>query len=208
MKTILEAIQQIKEDAKENFDTTIEAHINLNLDVRKGQNIRYSLALPNGTGKTKKVAVIASTTIDNADLQIDPQDIDKINTGKIQPKKDFDVLVCEPRFMANLARAARVLGPAGLMPSPKTGTVTENVEEAVKTIKQGQVQIRTEKDVAIVHTIIGKASFKDEALMENFIAIFNSLKQNKPQKAKPDWIKNIYLCSSMGKSVQVDISVL
>ena len=208
MKTILEAIQQVKELSKENFDATVEAHINLQLDVKKGQNIRYSLTLPKGTGKTKKVAVISSKTVPNADLQLSIEDIDKIISGKIQAKQDFDIIVCEPRYMANLAKAARVLGPAGLMPNPKTGTVTENVEEAVQNIKQGQVQIKTEKDVAIIHTIIGKVSFTDEDLMANFISIISSLKQNKPQKAKPNWIKNAYICSSMGQSIDVDLSII
>jgi len=204
MKTILEAIQAIKESSKEKFNPTIEVHINLDLDIKKGQTLRYNLSLPKGTGKTKKVAVLASSKVESADLQINEDDINKILDSTIQPKVDFDIIVTEPKFMPKLAKVAKILGPLGLMPNPKTGTVTENVEEAVKKIKQGQVQIKTEKDVPIVHSIIGKKSFKDEDLMANFISLFNSVKQNKPQKTKPDWIKSVYICTTMGKSIQVD----
>lgn len=204
MKTILEAIQAIKESSKEKFNPTIEVHINLDLDIKKGQTLRYNLSLPKGTGKTKKVAVLASSKVESADLQINEEDINKILDSTIQPKVDFDIIVTEPKFMPKLAKVAKILGPLGLMPNPKTGTVTENVEEAVKKIKQGQVQIKTEKDVPIVHSIIGKKSFKDEDLMANFISLFNSVKQNKPQKTKPDWIKSVYICTTMGKSIQVD----
>lgn len=204
MKTILEAIQAIKESSREKFNPTIEVHINLDLDIKKGQTLRYNLSLPKGTGKTKKVAVLASSKVESADLQINEDDINKILDSTIQPKVDFDIIVTEPKFMPKLAKVAKILGPLGLMPNPKTGTVTENVEEAVKKIKQGQVQIKTEKDVPIVHSIIGKKSFKDEDLMANFISLFNSVKQNKPQKTKPDWIKSVYICTTMGKSIQVD----
>jgi len=204
MKTILEAIQAIKESSREKFNPTIEVHINLDLDIKKGQTLRYNLSLPKGTGKTKKVAVLASSKVESADLQINEEDINKILDSTIQPKVDFDIIVTEPKFMPKLAKVAKILGPMGLMPNPKTGTVTENVEEAVKKIKQGQVQIKTEKDVPIVHSIIGKKSFKDEDLMANFISLFNSVKQNKPQKTKPDWIKSVYICTTMGKSIQVD----
>ena len=204
MKTILEAIQAIKESSREKFNPTIEVHINLDLDIKKGQTLRYNLSLPKGTGKTKKVAVLASSKVESADLQINEEDINKILDSTIQPKVDFDIIVTEPKFMPKLAKVAKILGPLGLMPNPKTGTVTENVEEAVKKIKQGQVQIKTEKDVPIVHSIIGKKSFKDEDLMANFISLFNSVKQNKPQKTKPDWIKSVYICTTMGKSIQVD----
>ena len=208
MKTILEAIKEVKTTSKEKFDATIEIHANLDLDIKKGQTLRYTITLPKGTGKTKKVAVLASKKIEQADLELTEEDIDKILKGKLQPKIDFDVIVTEPKYMPKLAKAAKILGPAGVMPNPKTGTVTENVEKAVENIKKGQIEIKTEKESPLVHTILGRVSFKEEDLVANFIAFYNSLKQNKPQKAKPVWISNIFISSSMGKSVEVDTAEL
>jgi len=208
MKSIIEAIKEVKEASKEKFDATVEVHFNVDLDIKKGQTVRYSITLPHGTGKTKKVAVLASRKIETADLELTEDDIDLIVKGKLQPKIDFDVIVTEPRYMPKLAKAAKILGPAGLMPNPKTGTVTENIEKAVADIKKGQVEVKTEKEAPLIHTILGKVSFKEEDLMGNFITILNSLKQNKPQKAKPEWIKNVFLVSSMGKSVEVSFADL
>lgn len=208
MKSILEAIKEVKESSKEKFDATVEVHFNLDLDIKKGQTVRYSVTLPQGTGKTKKVAVLASKKIESADLELTEEDIDNIVKGKLQPKVDFDVIVTEPKFMPKLAKAAKILGPAGLMPNPKTGTVTENIEKAVADIKKGQVEVKTEKEAPLIHTIIGKVSFKEEDLMANFLALLNSLKQNKPQKSKPEWIKNAFLVSSMGKSVEINLPEL
>jgi large subunit ribosomal protein L1 len=208
MKTILEAIKEVKEASKEKFDATVEVHFNLDLDIKKGQTVRYSITLPYGTGKTKKVAVLASQKVANADLELTEEDIDNIVRGKLQPKVDFDVIVTEPRYMPKLAKAAKILGPAGLMPNPKTGTVTDNVEKAVENIKKGQVEVKTEKEAPLIHTIIGKVSFKPEDLAANFLTLFNSLKQNKPQKSKPEWIQAAFVVSSMGSSVEVDLTEL
>jgi len=204
-----EAIKKVKESSKEKFDSTIELHINLDLDTKKvDQPVRFSTTLPHGTGKTKKVAVLASKKVPNADLELVESDLEKIEQGKLRPKVDFDVLVSEPRFMSKLAKVARILGPAGTMPNPKTGTVSEDVEKAVEQIKKGKIEVKTEKDSPVIHTILGKTSFKEEALKENVRELINALKQNKPSKAKPEWIKSIYICSSMGPSFKIDIASL
>jgi large subunit ribosomal protein L1 len=202
---IQEAIKTIKQNAKEKFDASVELHINLDVDITKGQTVRYTTVLPNGTGKTKKVAVLSSQNIKSADLELSEEDIDKIISGKIKPKVDFEVLITEPKYMAKLAKAAKVLGPMGLMPNPKTGTVTENVEKAVEETKKGKVEIKTEKDAPLIHTILGKLSFEDKALVENFNAVITTLNQNRPAKTNPVWIKNIFVASSMGKSVPVEL---
>lgn len=205
--TIEEAIKRSKESKKTKFDSTIELHINLSEEQKKQeQPIRFSVTLPNGTGKTKKVAVLASKKVPNADLELLESDLEKIAKGTIRPKVDFDVLVSEPRFMPKLAQVAKILGPAGVMPNPKTGTVTENVEEAVSQVKKGKVEIRTEKDAPVIHTIIGKTSFEESALIENFKEIYNTLLQNKPAKIKSDWIKSLYVCSTMGEASSVDLA--
>jgi large subunit ribosomal protein L1 len=166
--------------------------------------IRFTTVLPNGTGKTVKVAVFASTEIKEADLNLKEEDLDLIISGKLRVGNDFDLLVAEPAFMSKIAKVARVLGPAGVMPNPKNGTVTSDVKKAVEQLKKGKIEIRTEQNFPIIHTVIGKSSFEAKQLEENLADITTSLKQNRPSKAKPDWIKSIFLSSTMGGSYQLD----
>lgn len=204
-----EAIKKLKSSAKEKFDATVELHINLDLDTSKSdQNVRFSTTLPHGTGKTKKVAVLASVKIPNADLQLTEEDLDKIEKGQIRPKVDFDVFVAETRFMPKIAKVAKILGPAGVMPNPKTGTVSDDVQKAVEQIKKGKVDVKTEKDLPVIHTIIGKVSFDEKNLLANLKEIIATLKQNKPPKSVPEWIKTVYLSSTMGPSFKIDFSGL
>ena len=206
---IEEAIKKVKAYSKEKFNSTVELHVSINTDPKKQeQNIRFSINLPNGTGKTKKVAVLASNKVPNADIELSEADIDKLASGVLRPKIDFDVIVSESKFMPKLAKAAKVLGPAGVMPNPKTGTVTDDVEKAVALIKKGKVEVKNEKDAAVIHTILGKTNFEDNALVENYNEIMTNLKQNKPSKLKETLIKNAFVKSSMGPSFAVDISDL
>ncbi|KKS06639.1 hypothetical protein A3K01_04420 [candidate division WWE3 bacterium RIFOXYD1_FULL_43_17] len=202
---LMEAIKKVKMSSKEKFDASVEVHINLDLDSKKmEQPVRFSLTLPHGTGKTKRVAVLASKKIAGADLELKESDIELIQKGQIKPKIDFDTLVTEPAFMPKLAKVAKILGPAGVMPNPKTGTVSDDPEKAVSEIKKGRLDVKTEKDLPMIHTVIGKRSFTEEQLSENFIELYNALKQNKPTKASPEWVKNIFIATSMGQSVIVD----
>ena len=201
----MEAIKKVKLSSKEKFDASIEVHINLDLDSKKmEQPVRFSLTLPHGTGKTKKVAVLASKKVAGADLELKESDIELIQKGQIKPKIDFDTLVTEPAFMPKLAKVAKILGPAGVMPNPKTGTVSDDPEKAVSEIKKGRLDVKTEKDLPMIHTVIGKRSFTEEQLSENFIELYSALKQNKPPKAAPEWVKSIFIATSMGQSVVVD----
>jgi large subunit ribosomal protein L1 len=205
-RTIEETIKEIKENSKEKFDATVEIHVNITDEAKKqAQSLRYTYVLPHGTGKEKKVAVLASKKVEGADLELTQDDIDKLASGKIKPKTDFDILVTEPKFMPKLAKAARVLGPAGVMPNPKNGTVTEDVEDAVSQVKKGKIEIRVEASAPVIHSVLGKVSFEIDALAENYNGFMSSLRQNKPQKAKPDWIKSVFVTSSMGKSHQIEI---
>jgi len=202
---LMEAIKKVKLSSKEKFDASIEVHINLDLDSKKmEQPVRFSLTLPHGTGKTKRVAVLASKKIAGADLELKESDIELIQKGQIKPKIDFDTLVTEPAFMPKLAKVAKILGPAGVMPNPKTGTVSDDPEKAVSEIKKGRLDVKTEKDLPMIHTVIGKRSFTEEQLSENFIELYSALKQNKPPKAAPEWVKSIFIATSMGQSVVVD----
>jgi large subunit ribosomal protein L1 len=200
---IEQAVEAMKVSSKEKFDASVEIHINLSIE--KGAPIRFTTTLPHGTGKTKKVAAFAPTKIENADLNLEESDIEKIIKGDIKPKVDFDVLVAHPSTMSKIAKAARVLGPAGAMPNPKTGTVAEDVAKAVEEVKKGKMDVRREKDAPIIHTIVGKKSFTKEALTENIEALIKAMKANKPQKAKPDWIGKVFITTSMGRSFQIEV---
>ena len=192
--TFEEALAEIRKGRKVKFDQTLEIHINLDIDPQKqDQMVRFSTTLPHGTGKSIKVAVVASKKVSNADLELSDDDLVKIEKGKLQPGKDFDVIVTEPSQMAKLAKLGRVLGPAGAMPNPKAGTVTDNVEKAVEQIKKGKINVKTEQNHPIIHTIIGKMSFDDKKLVENFNEFISSLKQNKPQKATPEFIESVFI---------------
>jgi len=204
--TIEQAIDFVKKNCKAKFDSTIEVHINLNLDKNKQeQSIRFTTTLPHGTGKTKKVAVFASEDIPEADLELTESDLNKIQKGELTPKVDFDILIAEPQYMAKIARVAKILGPAGVMPNPKAGTVTKDVKKTVEQVRQGRLEVRTEPNANIIHTIIGKRSFDTLKLKENFEEVINALTQNKPAKAKPDWIKTCFISATMSPAAQVEI---
>ena len=204
-----EAIKLVKETAITKFDSTIEVAMKLNLDTKKAdQQLRGSLVLPNGTGKTKKVLVIAKGEAANlareagADYVGDNDMIDKIQK---ENWFDFDVIVATPDMMASLGKIGRVLGPKGLMPNPKTGTVTATPDKAVSDIKKGMVTYKTDS-YGNVHTVIGKASFSDDKLLENLVYVFNTIVKVKPTSVKGNYIENISVSSTMGPGVKVDIN--
>lgn len=200
------AIKQIKEFKKEKFDATVELHVNLNSDPKKqDQQVRFTTVLPAGTGKSKRVAVMASAKSATADLELKESDLKKIEDGELRSGRDFDVIVTEPQFMPKLAKVARILGPAGLMPNPKNGTVTDNVEAAIEQIKKGKVEIKTEQNHPIIHTIVGKVSFEANDLVKNINEVVTALKQHKPSKIKGEFIKSAFVCSSMGPSFELEI---
>ncbi len=201
--TITEAIDYVKKADKARFDSSIEVHIDCALDKDKQETVRFNLTLPHGTGKTKKIAVMASGRVSGADVELMESDIEKLNNGGLKPKSDFDVLIVEPSFMPKLAKVAKVLGPAGMMPSPKNGTVTEDVEKAVEQFKKGRLEVRTEANGSVIHTIIGKKSFTTKALEENFLELISAIKLNKPPKAQDNWIKSVYISATMSPSAKV-----
>jgi len=199
---ISEAVEKVKKESKAKFDASVELHINLDIDPAK-QNVRFSVSLPHGTGKSKKIAVLSSDKFEGADLVLNESDLPKIDQGKIRPNVDFEVLITEPRFMPALTKYAKVLGPAGVMPNPKNGTVTENIGKAIEEIKKGKIDVKTEKLAPLIHTTIGRVSSEEKSLEENFKEVMSVLRQNRPPKAPPIWIKSVYITSSMGPSVKV-----
>ena len=188
------------------FDATLEAHVRLGVDPRQAdQNIRATLVLPNGNGKTVRVAVFApldeikKAKAAGADIADDEEFVKQLEKGVI----DFDVLISTPQYMPKLGKFARLLGPKGLMPNPKAGTVTTDVEKAVKEAKAGKVEYRVDKQ-SIVHIGLGKVSFGEAKLLENAEAFFNSLKSQKPASIKGQYVKSIYLTTTMGPSISVE----
>lgn len=202
-----EAIKLVKETATAKFNSTVEVAIKLNLDTKKAdQQLRGSFVLPNGTGKTKKVLVIAKGEAANAAKNAGADyvgDTDMIEKIQNENWFDFDVIVATPDMMAQLGRIGRVLGPKGLMPNPKTGTVTMNTAKAVEDIKKGMVSYKTDS-FGNVHTIIGKVSFTDEQLLENLTYVFNTIVKAKPSTVKGNYIENISVASTMGPGIKLD----
>ena len=201
-----EAIALAKEIDFANFDATMEVSYNLNIDVKKAdQQIRGAMVLPHGTGKTQTVVVIATgdkakeAEAAGADFVGEADLIEKINGGWL----DFDVMVATPDMMGQVGRLGRVLGPKGLMPNPKTGTVTQDVTKAVNDIKAGQVTYRADK-AGIVNVPIGKVSFDDAKLKENFNALHEQIVRLKPASAKGTYMTSLTLSTTFGPGIKID----
>lgn len=205
----LEAAKLVKETSSKNYDATVDVALRLGVDPRKAdQLVRGTVSLPHGTGKTVRVAVFAAgekaTEAEQAGADIVGTDelIEQINAGTI----DFDVAIATPDQMAKVGRVARVLGPRGLMPNPKTGTVTTDVAKAVADVKGGKISFRVDK-ASNLHAAIGKASFDEKALAENYGALLDELLRIKPASAKGVYLKKITLSSTNGPGVPVDSHV-
>ena len=203
----LEAVSIAKETSVSKFDATVEAHLRLGIDVRHAdQQLRSAVTLPRGTGKTVRVLVVATgekareASEAGADFVGGDDMVKKISEGWT----DFDVAIATPDMMSKVGPLGRILGPRGLMPNPKSGTVTFDVARAVKEVKGGRIEIRADK-WGIVHAPIGKVSFEADALNENFAALVEAVVKNKPAAAKGQYLKTIYLSSTMGPSVPVDV---
>lgn len=203
---IAEAVELAKKTSTVKFDAGLEVHVKLGINPKKtDQQVRASVSLPNGTGKSVRVAVI-STNGDQikagkaagAEVAGEQDLIDEIKAGKI----NFDALVATPEAMKLLAPIAKVLGPKGLMPNPKDGTVTGNVAEAVANLKKGKVSYKND-DSGNLHVMIGKLSFEDGKLVENFQALMDSITKAKPAAAKGTFIKNVAVASSMGPGIKI-----
>ncbi|SDZ62441.1 large subunit ribosomal protein L1 [Evansella caseinilytica] len=203
-----EAVELVKKTATAKFDETVELAARLGVDPKKAdQQIRGAVVLPHGTGKTQRVLVFAKgekakeAEAAGADFVGDDDLINKVNQGWF----DFDVVVATPDMMAQVGRLGRVLGPKGLMPNPKTGTVTFDVTKAVNEIKAGKVEYRVDK-TGNIHVPIGKVSFEDGKLIENLTTIIETLLKVKPAAAKGTYMRNVSIASTMGPGVKVNVS--
>ena len=207
-----EAIELVKKTSTSKFDGSVEVAINLNVDTKKtDQQIRGAIVLPNGTGKSKRVLVLTKMAEQvkaaqsaGAEFVGDADLVDKIQK---ENWLDFDVIIATPEMMPLLGKIGKVLGPRGLMPNPKTGTVTTDVKKAIEDVKKGRIEFRTDS-YGNVHAIIGKVSFDADKLVENLQSFVTTIVKSKPQTAKGSFIKNISVSSTMGPGVKVDISTL
>lgn len=201
-----EALELAVKTNPAKFDATVEAHVRLGVDPRQAdQNIRATVVLPHGNGKTVRVAVFApldeakKAAAAGADIAEDEEFLKRLEKGTI----DFDVLISTPAYMPKLGKFARLLGPKGLMPNPKAGTVTTDIEKAVKEAKAGKVEYRVDKQ-AIVHLGLGKTNFSLDDLLDNAKTFLESLKSHRPASIKGTYVKSVYLTTTMGPSILVE----
>lgn len=203
------AIELLKQTATAKFNESVELHANLNIDPKYAdQQLRTTVTLPNGIGKQIKIAVLVDDTnlveakdgqadiIGNTDL------IEQINAGNI----DFDLLITTPDMMPKLAKLGRILGPKGLMPSPKSGTVTSTVKSTLMDFKKGKFEYKADK-TGIVHVNFGKSNFTTKQLLENLQSLYKSIEQNRPSGVKGKYFKSLYICTTMGPSIQLDLAM-
>lgn len=207
---LMEAIKLVKANANAKFDETIELIANLGVDPKKAdQQVRGTVSLPNGTGKTVRVAVFAegekATEAKNAGADVIGSEdlVERIQKGFL----DFDVVIADPSMMRHVGKLGKVLGPRGLMPNPKTGTVTADIAKAVEEFKAGKIEYRTDKAGGI-HVPVGKASFNENQLLGNIQTVINALNRAKPTTAKGTYLKSVYLTSTMGPGIKIDTNSL
>ena len=207
--TIEEAIKLVKETSITKFDSSVELALRLNLDPKKAdQQLRGAVVLPNGTGKTKRVLVIAKGEAANAAKEAGADyvgDMDYIEKIEKENWFEFDTMIATPDMMPQLGKIGRVLGPKGLMPNPKTGTVTMDTKTAVEDVKKGRVEYRTDS-YGNVHVLVGKSSFDEAKLVENVKAFVSLILKTKPSTVKGKYVLNISVSSTMGPGVKVDIN--
>jgi large subunit ribosomal protein L1 len=203
-----EAINLLQETATAKFIESVELHANLNIDPKYAdQQLRTTVTLPHGVGKTVRIAVLTNETNFNeakeggADILGSQDLIDDISQGNI----NFDLLVATPDMMPKLSKLGRVLGPKGLMPSPKAGTVSTNLTETLSEFKKGKFEYKADK-TGVVHVSFGKANFSKNQLIENLTSLHQSIAQNRPTGVKGKYFKSLFICSSMGPSIQLDLN--
>mmetsp|Transcript_9784 Transcript_9784/g.15129 ORF Transcript_9784/g.15129 Transcript_9784/m.15129 type:complete len:231 (+) Transcript_9784:3-695(+) len=205
-----EGIELLKKTATAKFSETVELHANLNIDPKYAdQQLRASVTLPHGIGKSLRIAILTDKidshkpNLLNADIIGNEDLIEKITKSEIE----FDLLITTPDMMPKIAKLGRILGPKGLMPSPKSGTVTSDLNTTLQEFKKGKFEYKADK-TGIVHVSFGKSNFNTQQLIENLTAIYKSIEQNRPTGVKGKYFKSVYICNTMGPSIQLDTSTI
>lgn len=206
---ITEAIEALKKTATAKFIESVELHANLNIDPKyANQQLRTTVTLPNGIGKIITIAILTNeenfdeARLAKADIIGNDDLIEQITQGNL----NFDLLVATPNMMPKLAKLGRILGPRGLMPSPKSGTVTSNLTETLNEFKKGKFEYKADK-TGVVHVNFGKSDFTNQQLIENLIALYQSIEQNRPSGVKGKYFKNLFICTTMGSSIKLDLEI-
>lgn len=204
-----QAIQTLKETATTKFTESVELHANLNIDPKYAdQQLRTTVTLPHGVGKDLKIAVLTNdenfdeAKTAGADIVANDELIEKITNGIL----DFDLLIATPNMMPKLAKLGRVLGPKGLMPSSKSGTVSSTLKTTITEFKKGKFEYKADK-TGIVHISFGKSDFTETQLMENLQVLYNSIEKNRPSGVKGNYFKSLFICTTMGPSIKLDLNV-
>ena len=207
--TLEEAVSLVKKTSYAKFDSSVELAMNLNLDTKKAdQQLRGTICLPHGTGKTKRILVLAKGAAAEAAKKAGADFVGEADMiEKIEKEQwfDFDVIIATPDMMPQLGKIGKVLGPKGLMPNPKTGTVTLDVAKAVNEVKQGRIEYRTDS-YGNVHVIVGKVSFDNHKLVENIKEFVKLIQKTKPSVVKGTYVKNVSISATMGPGIKIDIN--
>lgn len=205
-----QGVTLLKQIGTAKFEESVEAHISLNIDPKyANQQLRTSLVLPNGTGKSLKIAVFtdADYVSEALSLGADVAGADNLLEEMSGGNLDFDILITTPQLMPKLAKLGRVLGPKGLMPSPKSGTVTQNIKDAINEFKKGKVEYRADK-TGIVHLSFGKVNFSEDKLKENLLSVYNSIEKNKPSGVKGRYFKSFTICTTMSPGIRLETNTI
>ncbi len=206
--SVKDAVQLAKKAKYANFDETVEMHVNLGIDPKMSdQRIRFTTSLPHGTGQSIKILVISDDNSGEKGNVVyrDETGIADITAGKLSPDKDFNIVISTVSKMKDLAKVAKILGPRGMMPSPKMGTVTDDVEKTLKNLSTGQVEIRSQANHAVLHQPVGKSTFGDTQIEENVNHLISELNKNTPGKLKKRLIQSAYLSTTMGPGIRLSI---
>ncbi len=199
-----EAVKLLKEVNYAKFDASVDVHISLGFDPKKAeQPLRFTVRLPHGTGKERRILLFSDKVADGIKILGTEETIKKIEAGEIKPNKDFDIVIATPDWMAKLTKIAKILGPQGLMPSPKTSTVTNDPEKTIQDLKKGSMTVKPEPNAPVIHASIGKISFDQQQLQDNLAAFLKAVQSNKPAKIKGTYIRKAVIATTMSPGIRL-----
>lgn len=204
--SLSEAIKLLKEGNYAKFDASVDVHLSLGFDQKKAeQPLRFTVKLPHGTGKERRILLFSDVATDGITILGTEETIKKIESGELKPNKDYDVVIATPNWMIKLAKIAKILGPQGLMPSPKTNTVTSDPEKTVQDLKKGSITVKPEPNAPVIHATIGKISFTQTQLQENLEAFLKAVQANKPAKIKGSYLKKVVIATTMSPGIRLSL---